>query len=164
MLKNEKYVGDTILQKTVTANSITFKRKPNEGEAPMYYIKNKLLLNRSILASFAATLKMVNEVKISGGQLKELNTEIDGLLNQEHVLLELSEKGVADKAMLLVEHEELIGKLCRMRAERNEIIHQIEGEDDRLRKTKELIDLFDKIKDPIEGFDEEILVRSLTSW
>lgn len=40
MLKNEKYIGDAILQKTVTANNITFKRKPNEGEAPKYYVKD----------------------------------------------------------------------------------------------------------------------------
>lgn len=39
-LKNEKYVGDAILRETVTANNITFKRKTNEGEAPMYYIKD----------------------------------------------------------------------------------------------------------------------------
>ena len=205
MLKNEKYVGDAILQKTVTSNSITFKRKPNEGEAPMYYIKNnhppiierekfelvqelikdrcrgkgyspemawkyqnrypfthkifcghcgnsfrhivrnsthpsrqyywgcgtyidrktsacemrpikdetlkklfvrvfnKLLMNRSILTSFAATLRMVNEVKFSNGQLKDLDAEIDNLFDQEHVLLKLNEKGVADKAMLRIE-------------------------------------------------------------
>jgi hypothetical protein len=258
MLKNEKYVGDAILQKTVTSNSITFKRKPNEGEAPMYYIKNnhppiierdkfelvqelikdrcrvkgyspemawkyqnrypfthkifcdhcgnsfrhmvrnsrhpsrqyywgcgtyidrktsacdmrpikdetlkklfvrvfnKLFMNRSILTSFAATLRMVNEVKFSNGQLKELDAEIDSLFDQEHVLLKLSETGVADKAMLRIEHEELIGKISRLRAERNELIRQIEGQDIRLRKTDELIDLFDKANNPIEVFDEEL--------
>jgi site-specific DNA recombinase len=40
MLKNEKYTGDAVLQKTITTNSITFKRKKNEGETPMYYVKD----------------------------------------------------------------------------------------------------------------------------
>ncbi len=35
MLKNEKYCGDAILQKTVTLDPISKRRKPNEGEAPM---------------------------------------------------------------------------------------------------------------------------------
>ena len=34
MLKNEKYCGDAILQKTVTLDPISKKRKANEGEAP----------------------------------------------------------------------------------------------------------------------------------
>lgn len=258
MLKNEKYVGDAILQKTVTSNSITFKRKKNEGEAPKYYIKdnhpaiierekfdrvqeiikersrskgntpdmawkftnrfpfsqkivcgncgksyrhtinnttspsrqykwscatytnkgrevcdmgsvkdstlrklfvrvfNKLLTNSSILTNFAATLRMVNNVKISSGQLKEINDEIDALLKQEHVILGLYEKGVTDKAILRIEHEELIGKLGRLRAERSEIICEIEGQDDRLRRTDELIAFFEATENPIEDFDEEL--------
>ncbi len=37
MLKNEKYAGDAILQKTVTVGS---KRKRNEGEAPTYVVRD----------------------------------------------------------------------------------------------------------------------------
>ncbi|EPR07975.1 recombinase family protein [Ruminiclostridium papyrosolvens] len=40
MLGNEKYCGDALLQKTITADSVTFKRKSNKGELPQYYIKN----------------------------------------------------------------------------------------------------------------------------
>lgn len=40
ILRNEKYIGDVLLQKTITANNITFARKRNEGELPQYYIKN----------------------------------------------------------------------------------------------------------------------------
>lgn len=258
MLRNEKYVGDAILQKTVTANSITFKRKANEGEVPMYYIKdnhppiierekfelvqellterargkgyspemawkyqtrypfshkivcgncgrgfrhqihncskpsrqqfwgcanyierkistcdmrpikndtlerlfvrvfNKLLMNRNILTSFSTTLRMVSHAKIGGGKLDDINAEIDGLLKQEHVLLELYEKGVTDKAIIRIEHEELIGKLGRLRAERNSIIQQVEGQDDRVKRTDELIALFEGMDNPLESFNEEL--------
>ncbi|MDR3602081.1 MAG: recombinase family protein [Desulfosporosinus sp.] len=37
IIKNEKYVGDALLQKTITKD---FKKKRNKGEVPMYYVKN----------------------------------------------------------------------------------------------------------------------------
>lgn len=40
ILKNEKYCGDAILQKTVTLDCISKKHKKNTGEAPMYYVHN----------------------------------------------------------------------------------------------------------------------------
>ena len=40
MLKNEKYCGDSILQKSVTIDPIDKVRKPNEGEAPMWLVEN----------------------------------------------------------------------------------------------------------------------------
>lgn len=40
LLKNEKYCGDCILQKTVTVDCISKTRKANEGEAPMYIVEN----------------------------------------------------------------------------------------------------------------------------
>ena len=36
-MKNEKYVGDALLQKTITKN---FKKKRNKGEAPKYCVKD----------------------------------------------------------------------------------------------------------------------------
>lgn len=40
ILRNEKYCGDCILQKTVTLNPIEKTRKANEGEAPMWLVEN----------------------------------------------------------------------------------------------------------------------------
>jgi len=40
VLRNEKYCGDCILQKTVTIDCISKTRKKNEGEAPMYIVEN----------------------------------------------------------------------------------------------------------------------------
>lgn len=38
ILKNEKYTGDAILQKTFTVDCITHKRAKNNGERTMYYV------------------------------------------------------------------------------------------------------------------------------
>jgi len=40
ILKNERYSGDCILQKTVTVDCISKTRKKNNGEAPMYLVEN----------------------------------------------------------------------------------------------------------------------------
>ena len=40
ILRNEKYCGDCILQKTVTVDCISKTRKTNQGEAPMYIVEN----------------------------------------------------------------------------------------------------------------------------
>jgi DNA invertase Pin-like site-specific DNA recombinase len=40
MLKNEKYCGDALLQKTITVDFLTHKRVENEGQAPKYYVEN----------------------------------------------------------------------------------------------------------------------------
>ena len=40
ILRNEKYCGDCILQKTITVDCISKRRKKNTGEAPMYLVEN----------------------------------------------------------------------------------------------------------------------------
>lgn len=40
ILKNEKYVGDLEMQKTITESFLTHRSIKNKGEAPKYYIKN----------------------------------------------------------------------------------------------------------------------------
>lgn len=40
VLRNEKYVGDALLQKTYIADCLTHKSKNNNGELPQYYIEN----------------------------------------------------------------------------------------------------------------------------
>lgn len=40
ILKNEKYVGDALLQKTFTVDCISKKVKKNKGERPMYLVTN----------------------------------------------------------------------------------------------------------------------------
>ena len=39
ILKNEKYKGDALLQKTFTVDFLTKKQKKNEGEVPQYYVE-----------------------------------------------------------------------------------------------------------------------------
>ncbi len=40
ILRNEKYVGDAILQKSYTVNCLTHERKKNNGQKPMYLIQD----------------------------------------------------------------------------------------------------------------------------
>lgn len=40
ILNNEKYIGDALLQKTVTVSVLDKTRRKNKGSAPQYYVKN----------------------------------------------------------------------------------------------------------------------------
>lgn len=40
ILKNEKYIGDALLQKTYTVDVLTKKRVKNNGIVPQYYVEN----------------------------------------------------------------------------------------------------------------------------
>lgn len=40
ILTNEKYIGDALLQKTITVDFLTKKRVKNEGHLPQYYVEN----------------------------------------------------------------------------------------------------------------------------
>ncbi|MDM8265874.1 recombinase family protein [Limosilactobacillus pontis] len=40
ILKNEKYMGDALLQKTYTVDFLNKKRVKNEGIMPQYYVEN----------------------------------------------------------------------------------------------------------------------------
>lgn len=40
ILTNEKYIGDSLLQKTYTPQMLPLKNRPNKGEADRYYVKN----------------------------------------------------------------------------------------------------------------------------
>ena len=57
ILKNEKYMGDAILQKEITVDFLTKTRKPNEGEAPQYYVENGHLgiVSKSVWQEVQAT-------------------------------------------------------------------------------------------------------------
>lgn len=50
ILSNEKYVGDVLMQKSFTEEFLTGKRKKNEGEIAMYFIKNdhEAIIDREI--------------------------------------------------------------------------------------------------------------------
>lgn len=40
ILQNEKYMGDALLQKTITTDFLTKTRIKNNGSAPQYYVEN----------------------------------------------------------------------------------------------------------------------------
>ncbi len=57
ILKNEKYMGDAVLQKRVTTDFLTKTTKINEGEAPQYYVENghPAIVSKSVWQEVQAT-------------------------------------------------------------------------------------------------------------
>ncbi len=52
ILKNEKYIGDALLQKTITTDFIEKTRIKNDGTAPQYYVKDsqEAIISRDVYA------------------------------------------------------------------------------------------------------------------
>ena len=59
MLKNEKYSGDMLLQKRFTPDHLNKIQVKNNGELPMYYVKNGMeaIIDKKLLRQFKRKLK-----------------------------------------------------------------------------------------------------------
>ena len=59
ILRNEKYIGDALLQKTYITDCISKRVKQNHGELPMYYVENNhpAIIPREIFAQVQEEMK-----------------------------------------------------------------------------------------------------------
>lgn len=67
ILKNEKNVGDTLVQKTYTTDVLPFRGKRNNGEKEMYYIRNthQGIVERDVYDKVIAILKERGEISLN---------------------------------------------------------------------------------------------------
>lgn len=74
ILENEKYMGDTILQKTYSADITSKKRTRNMGERTMYYVQNS---NPAIISKeeFIKAQRMFNRARYDWNIFKRPNGE-----------------------------------------------------------------------------------------
>lgn len=70
ILSNEKYVGDSLFQKTYTPAVLTFRSIRNNGEVEKYYIANthEAIISREM---FDAVQEMLNSNKLGWGKRSE---------------------------------------------------------------------------------------------
>ena len=77
ILRNEKYKGDALLQKTYTVDFLTKKTKVNEGEIPQYYVEGNhekdsdldcraALEKRGILCLYDEAVVLKNGLAVAG--------------------------------------------------------------------------------------------------
>ncbi|WP_240664932.1 recombinase family protein [Lactococcus lactis] len=59
MLTNEKYIGDALLQKTLTVDYLTKQKKKNEGELPQYYVEghHESIVSKEVFGYVGVRLK-----------------------------------------------------------------------------------------------------------
>lgn len=65
MLRNEKYKGDALLQKTYTIDFLTKKKNINKGELPQYYVENnhEAIVDKETFDAVQAALDMKEKGK-----------------------------------------------------------------------------------------------------
>ena len=59
VLNNERYMGDALLQKKITTQTLPFKSRKNHGEQTMYYIEdsNPAIVSRETYEAVQALIK-----------------------------------------------------------------------------------------------------------
>ena len=69
ILKNEKYIGDALLQKTYTVDFLEKKRVPNNGLVPQYYVENshEAIIPRDLYMQVQE--EMVRRANLHSGQI-----------------------------------------------------------------------------------------------
>lgn len=67
ILKNEKYMGDALLQKTFTEDVLTKKRVENDGSVPQYYVENshEPIISRELYHEVQAEMERRSVMKYS---------------------------------------------------------------------------------------------------
>ena len=79
VLTNEKYIGDSMLQKTFTTNTLPFSKKINRGERDRYYIQNShpAIIDRE---TFNTVQKRIAERKNNKIQSREKQHIFSGMI------------------------------------------------------------------------------------
>lgn len=74
ILKNEKYMGDALLQKTYTVDVLTKKRVENNGIVPQYYVENnhEAIIPRELFMQVQEELQRRAHLKTEGGKTKRI--------------------------------------------------------------------------------------------
>lgn len=76
ILTNEKYIGDAILQKTVTTNILKHKREPNDGtKAPRYYVSenHEPIISREVFMAVRAEMQRRSRLTNPDGKRRNYN-------------------------------------------------------------------------------------------
>jgi hypothetical protein len=68
ILRNEKYCGDVLMQKTITVDYLSHISKPNEGEAEQYYIADHhdAIVSREMWDKAQELLKKLAKMETTG--------------------------------------------------------------------------------------------------
>ena len=69
ILKNEKYMGDAVLQKSFTTGCVPYRQRINKGEKPQYYVENygPAIITRE---TYEAVQKLIAEKRERQGEIK----------------------------------------------------------------------------------------------
>ncbi|MDD4690241.1 MAG: recombinase family protein [Eubacteriales bacterium] len=82
MLRNEKYIGDLLLQKKFSQNHLTKKTEVNKGQFPMYYVKDSHveIIEKDMFDKVQEEIVLRQSKFIGGSKLKSFS-EFTGIIH-----------------------------------------------------------------------------------
>jgi len=115
---------------------------------------NRLYMERvKLLGDYKARLERDKFTLIDQERIAKLDEEIESLIKQERALFFIGEKGYA---VLKTEHEELVGKLVRLQAERATWMAELAKQDSRIARTLELEAILNSQSGKLLVFSEDL--------
>ena len=65
ILRNERYIGDSLLQKSYVSDTLTHSKKRNKGELPQYYVKNTnpAIIDKKVFKKVQVMMKQKAELQ-----------------------------------------------------------------------------------------------------
>ena len=89
ILRNEKYAGFAILQKTFTVDCLTHQREKNIGQKPLYIVKNchDAIISPETFKMAEREFKRRSEMTLQGRRLSTTEPEEDGMQEKDDDLL-----------------------------------------------------------------------------
>ena len=79
IIRNEKYIGDSLLQKKYSTDTLPFQKKLNHGEKDQYYVQNShpAIIEREVFEEANALLaKRVSRIEVRGSMNEALRRKI----------------------------------------------------------------------------------------
>ena len=145
ILNNERYMGDALLQKSFTTESLPFKKVRNIGQQPQYYVENSypaIVIRETNAAAQEAgnreylldsLIRQIGEMqyRTSGNQqrIQEIDKEIADLSAQNLLIARLHTKGILNASDYAAQSADIGNKLTGLRIERRKKLSEDENDE-----------------------------------
>lgn len=152
ILRNEKYIGDALLQKTYTTDFLTKKRIKNNGTVPQYYVEgdHEAIIPKDIFLLVQEELVRRRVVHTSDNGKRTVNETL-----LEQVVIDAINRVLCQKD----DYDAIADEILRLRDQRRQAEVDSVIKDEQMKQIRDLQDFVKSQPATITEFDETLVSR-----
>lgn len=152
ILRNEKYIGDALLQKTYTTDFLTKKRIKNNGTVPQYYVEgdHEAIIPKDIFLLVQEELVRRRVVHTSDNGNRTVNETL-----LEQVVIDAINRVLCQKD----DYDAIADEILRLRDQRRQAEVDSVIKDEQMKQIRDLQDFVKSQPATITEFDETLVSR-----